>query len=156
MQHLKHTIIYRILNKHQIIDYYRYIDDILIIYNEQYTKIENTLNEFNSVHHKIKFTMKKETRNRINYLDMTTIKEHNKITFNIFRKPTTTDSIIHNDSCHFNEHKRSAINYLLNHMNTYPLTQENKDRELTIINEILKNNGYQKQPTNFQTKIKPP
>jgi hypothetical protein len=41
-------------------------------------------------------------------------------------------------------------------MNTYPLTQENKDRELTIINEILKNNRYQQLPTNFQYQNKVP
>jgi hypothetical protein len=85
---------------------------------------------------------------------MTIIKQHNKLKFNIYKKPTTTDSIIHNDSGHPNEHERSAINYLLNRMNTYPLTQGNKDRELTIINEILKDNGYQQQPINLQYKNK--
>jgi hypothetical protein len=41
-------------------------------------------------------------------------------------------------------------------MNTYPLTQENKDQELRIINEILKNNAYQQLPTNLQHKNKAP
>jgi hypothetical protein len=91
--------------------------------------------------------MEKETQNRINYLDITITKEHNNLTFDIYCKPTTTDSIIHNDSCHPNEHKKSATNYLINRMNTYPLTQENKENELTIINEILKNNGYQQPST---------
>jgi hypothetical protein len=35
IQYLEHTIIYQILNRNQIIDYYRYVDDILIIYNGQ-------------------------------------------------------------------------------------------------------------------------
>jgi hypothetical protein len=87
---------------------------------------------------------------------MTISKEHHKLTFDIYRKPTTTDSIIHNESCHPNEHKRSAINYLVNRMNMYPLTQENRDQELTTINEILKNNEYQQLPTNFQQKSKDP
>jgi hypothetical protein len=30
IHHLEHTKIVKILNKHQIIDYYRYMDDILI------------------------------------------------------------------------------------------------------------------------------
>jgi hypothetical protein len=68
---------------------------------------------------------------------MTVVKEHNKLTFDIYRKPTTTDSIMHNDSCHPNEHKKSAINYLINRMNTYPISQVNKDHEQTIINETL-------------------
>jgi hypothetical protein len=140
IQHLEHTIIHKILKKHQIIDYYRYVDDILIIYNEHHTNIDNTLDEFNRIHPKIKFTIEKETQNKINYLDLTLTKEENKLTFAIYRKPTNTDSIIHIDSCHHNEHKKSAINYLINRMNTYPFTHINKDQEQTIIKEILKKN----------------
>jgi hypothetical protein len=87
--------------------------------------------------------VEKETQNRINYLDLTITKEDNKLTFVIYRKPTTTDSIIHNDSCHPNEHKKLAINYLINHMNTYSLTHRNKNLEQTIIKEILKNRYQQ-------------
>jgi hypothetical protein len=47
IQHLEHTIIYKILQKHQIIDYYRYLDDILIVYNEHQTNIDSTIDEFN-------------------------------------------------------------------------------------------------------------
>jgi hypothetical protein len=151
IQYLDHTIIYRILRKHQIIDYYCYVDDILIIYNEQRTNIKNTLDEFNNIHQKIKFTMEQETLNKISHLDLTIIKEHNRLTFNIYRKPTTTDSIIPNDSYHPNEHKKSAIKYLINRINTYPLTHTNRKHELTLISGILKN-GYQQQLT---TKLPP-
>jgi hypothetical protein len=72
--------------------------------------------------------MEKEAQNRINYLNLTDTKEHNKLTFGIYQKPTTTDPIIH-DSCHPNERKKSAINYLINRTNTYLLTQANKDQE---------------------------
>jgi hypothetical protein len=41
-----------------------------------------------------------ETNNKLNYLDITINNKHNTLTFNIYRKPTTTDLIIHNDSCH--------------------------------------------------------
>jgi hypothetical protein len=33
VQFLEHTVIYKILEKRQIIDYYRYVDDILITLN---------------------------------------------------------------------------------------------------------------------------
>jgi hypothetical protein len=36
--------------------------DTLIIYNEHHTNTENTLDEFNRIHPKIKFTMEKETQ----------------------------------------------------------------------------------------------
>jgi hypothetical protein len=62
------------------------------------------LEEFNTVHPNLKFTLETETHNKINYLDIT-INKQDKLTFGIYRKPTTTDIIIHNKSCHPNEHK---------------------------------------------------
>lgn len=47
IQYLERTIIVNILNKNQIIDYYRYVDNILIIYNAQTTNISANLDEFN-------------------------------------------------------------------------------------------------------------
>jgi nucleoside-specific outer membrane channel protein Tsx len=47
----------KILNKHRIIDYYRYADDILIMYNTHYTNIENTLEEFNTIYPKLKLNI---------------------------------------------------------------------------------------------------
>jgi hypothetical protein len=35
IQNLEHASIADILHKHQIIDYYRYVDDILVVYDEQ-------------------------------------------------------------------------------------------------------------------------
>jgi hypothetical protein len=96
--------VHRILEEHQIIDYYRYVDDILIIYNSEYTNILNTLNEFNTVHPKLKFTLETEAQNKINYLAITINKQHDTPKFGIFRKPTTRDAIIHN-SCHPNEQR---------------------------------------------------
>jgi hypothetical protein len=37
---------------------------------------ENILHEFNTIYPKIKFTMEKETKNRINYLDLTITKKN--------------------------------------------------------------------------------
>jgi hypothetical protein len=109
--------------KKHIIDYFRYDNDLLIIYNKDTTNIENTLADFNYIHPNFQFTIEKETQNKLNYLDITITNLHNTLTFNIwvFRKPTSTDLIIH-DSCHPQEHKNAAINYLINHMNTYPIT----------------------------------
>jgi hypothetical protein len=59
MQYIQHKIIVDILMKYQIIDYYRYVDDILIIYNTQTTNIHNALNEFNRIHPKLSSQWKK-------------------------------------------------------------------------------------------------
>jgi hypothetical protein len=39
-------------------------------------------------------------------------------------------------------------------MNTYPLTQTNKNQEYAIIKEILKNNGYQQLNTLYKSQSK--
>jgi hypothetical protein len=105
---------------------------ILLIYDTQTTNINNTLNEFYMINPKIKFRMEEEQNNKINYLDTTIIKTHNGLHMGLYRKPTTTDHIIHNDSCHSYRHKKAAINYLINRMNKYPLTHTNISQEKTI------------------------
>jgi hypothetical protein len=125
IRYLEHTKIVKILNEYHIIDHHRYVDNILIIYNTHTTNIKNTLMEFNAVHQKIKFTIKKETCNKLNYPE----DKHSQLTFGIHQKPTTTDLIIHNNSCHAYEHKKSAINYLINRMNTYQLLIEMRTKD---------------------------
>jgi hypothetical protein len=96
--YLEYTKITKILNKHQIIYYYRYVDDILILYNTHTANIENTLTEFNIIHPKIKFSIEKETHDKLNYLNLAITNKQNQLTFGICWKPTTTDIIIHNNS----------------------------------------------------------
>jgi hypothetical protein len=59
----------------------------------------------------------------------------------MYRKPTITDTINPNDSCHPKEHKRAAIRCLANRMETYNLNATNKEKENTT-KQILYNNTY--------------
>jgi hypothetical protein len=70
-----------------------------------------------------------------------------KLTFGIYRKLTDTDLIIHNDTSHPSEHKRSAIKYLINRIIMYQITHENKVLEVNTISEILANNRYRQHMT---------
>jgi hypothetical protein len=79
MQFLEHTVIYKIIKKRQIMDYSGYVDDILIIYNSEHTNIYNTLQDINTVHPKLKFTLETETQNKINYLNITISKQYDKL-----------------------------------------------------------------------------
>jgi hypothetical protein len=62
LQSLEHNQIMHILKKHKIISYHRYVDDILIIFDTTNTNINNTLADFNNVHHKIQFTIENEQK----------------------------------------------------------------------------------------------
>jgi hypothetical protein len=85
MQYLEHY--------HHVMDYYRYVDDILIIYNEDCTNTDDMLKEFNSIHPNIQYTIQNQTNNKLNYLDVSIKNIHNRFTFNIYKKPMTSDQL---------------------------------------------------------------
>jgi len=127
---MEHTRLQTILTGNNIFGYFRYVDDILIVYNEKDTDIDLLLEQFNNTMPTMKFSLQKETNNSINFLDITIHKNHGNISFSAYRKPTTTDTIILKDSCHSQEHKQAVIRYLFTRMNNYhlerPRVQHNK------------------------------
>jgi hypothetical protein len=100
LQNLEYTKIVKILTDNNILAYFRYVDDILIVYDDDSTDIHKIYKAVNSLAPTIKFTMETENDNKINFLDITIHKERNGFSFNIFRKPTATDIIIPKGSCH--------------------------------------------------------
>jgi len=50
LQHTEHSHLPRLTQKHKIINYFRYFDDILLIYDSSQTNIQSSLKDFNSIH----------------------------------------------------------------------------------------------------------
>jgi hypothetical protein len=73
--------------------------------------------------------LEEETNNKINFLDITIIRNVDSTQFNIYRKPTVTDAINPADSCHPNEHKLSAVKFLKHRNKTFLTNPENKQQE---------------------------
>jgi hypothetical protein len=93
----------------------------------------------------MQFTIKEEQNNKINFLEITIKKENNTITFDMYRKPTATDTTIPQlMPCH--RTKLSAIRYLQN--TTYLLNDYNKNKEEKIRDHILHNNKYDSSTLN--------
>jgi len=113
LQFLENTKIYDILQKTRVEGYFRYVDDILIVYNENFTDVNEIHNMFNSVSPDLNFMLEQEQNNGLNFLDLTIKKTPNKMIFDIYRKPATSDNIIPNDSCHPSEHKLATIRYFI-------------------------------------------
>jgi len=90
--------------------------------------------------------LEEEQNNQISFLDITIKKNQKGLSFEVHRKPTTTDIIIPNDSCHPNEHKTAAIRYYHNRLDTYRLTHQNRKKEKETIRQILANNKYDAHP----------
>jgi hypothetical protein len=104
LQHLEHTKIIDILTQHTILSYHRYVDDILVIYDDNITDIYEVHTTLNSLTPTIKFTLEKENKHHINFLDLTIHNTDGKLSFSIYRKPTATDIIIPANSSHPPEH----------------------------------------------------
>jgi hypothetical protein len=124
LQFLEHNEFLKILSDHKIVSYSRYVDDILLIYNHSITNIEQVLNAFNNIHNNIQFILEKEDNNKINFLDIALHRLHSKLEYKIYRKPTSTSSIIHSTSCHPGEHKTMAFNFIFNRLSAYLLTKQ--------------------------------
>ena len=75
-------------------------------------------------------------------LNILIIKTKDKISFDIYRKKTTSDIIIPNDSCHPTEQKLAAIRYFTNRINTYSLDHTEKQAETIIVKQIVNNNKF--------------
>jgi hypothetical protein len=59
IHNIEHKQLYPVLLKRKIIGYFRYVDDILIIYNKKKTNIDETIAEFNKQGTNIRFSMEK-------------------------------------------------------------------------------------------------
>jgi len=64
---MENTTIHELLKKHRIEGYFWYVDDILVIYNDDNTNIYNVLEDFNNLAPKLKFALEKEQKNQINF-----------------------------------------------------------------------------------------
>jgi hypothetical protein len=139
---LENTVVYDTLKNSNIEGYLRYVNDILLVYNEELTDIKDVLNSLNSIAPSLNFTVEMEQDNKLNFLDLTISKTAEKFSFNIFRKPTTSDTIIPNDSCHPSEQKTAAIRYFANRIKSYELDQDSKQKEVDTVKQIIHNNKY--------------
>lgn len=125
------------------IDYwYRYVDDIICLWKGTNRQLDNFLDYLNSLHRRIKFTVEIEKDHCLNFLDLKISRTNGSHQFTIFRKPTSTDSIIPFNSCHPVIHKMAAFNSMVDRLMNVPSTEEDFNREKDIIKQIATNNGY--------------
>ena len=141
LQYIEYTEICNIIKQHNIIGYFRYVDDILIVYNDKDTNIQNVLKLFNNISPTLNFTIEHEVNNSINFLDLT-IYKNQQFSFRVYRKPTATDIIIPLGSNQHPAQKIAAISYFANRIITYPLDNKDKDIDCYNVKQILYNNKF--------------
>ncbi|CAK1596620.1 unnamed protein product [Parnassius mnemosyne] len=137
-----------------ILYYYRYVDDIIICWTGTRRQLDVFLNKINRVHDKIKFKLELEQDCSLNFLDLTITRKESSHVFQIYRKPTHTDTVIPASSCHPWQHKVAAFYCYINRLFTVPLSKENYLKELNIIYQIAVSNGFSKNLINNLIKKK--
>lgn len=80
--------------------------------------------------------------NKLNFLDLTLEIVDHKIDISIYRKPMTTDAIIHNKSNAPVSHKHAALHALAHRAAMIPMSNHNLQIELNNIRHIAQKNGY--------------
>ena len=66
LQHTENSHLAHPAQKHKIINYFHYVDDIFLIFDPNYTNIQAILNDFNAIHPKLHFTSEIEQNNTLN------------------------------------------------------------------------------------------
>ena len=72
LQHTENIHLTHLAHKHSIVNYFRYVDDTLLIFDPTHTNIQAILDDFSTiiVHPKLHFTAEVQRDNTLNYLDI--------------------------------------------------------------------------------------
>ena len=150
---IEETYVKQWLDSKELAYYKRYVDDILIMYDQNKTNEQTILHQINKIDKNLQFKMSTE-ENNTNYLDISICRNNNNIDLNIYKKPTSTNTTIQLSSNHPYEHKIAAFRYYIHRMITLPITEKSKQEKWKTILTIAKNNGYSVNTTNnLKTKL---
>jgi hypothetical protein len=120
LQNLENTHLTALADKHKIIKYLRYVDDILLIYFSDHTDTQKILDDFNTLHPKLSFTAEAESDNKINYLDVTSHRTPIRWKTAIYRKPTFITNLFRKTDLKVALRTNNTIQSLLMHKQQTP------------------------------------
>jgi hypothetical protein len=69
LQNIEYLHLAHLTHKHKIINYWRYVDDIVLIFDSNHTNIQEILDDFNALRPKLHFTAEAERDHTISHLD---------------------------------------------------------------------------------------
>ena len=107
MGYLEDTILNSLVEKPLV--WWRYIDDVFMIWQHGEEKLKEFLKILNSCHPTIKFTSE-YSLDKVNILDVEVIRSGNKLLTDLYIKPTDTHQYLEFSSCHV-YHSKKFIPY---------------------------------------------
>ena len=122
--------------------WWRYIDDIFIIWTHGTDKLQTFIDFINKQHPTIQFTADDKNHHKIPFLDVTVSLQDGKISTDLYVKPTDTHQYLLSSSCH-PKHTKTSISYIL------PLgltricsTNDSFEQRKTELTKYLTDRGY--------------
>ena len=121
----------------------RYVDDTFVIIKNK-ANAEIILDFLNRQHNTIKFTMEKQLKNEINFLDIKIKRDDLNSTFitSTYRKPTFTGVMLNWNSLTSIRYKTGLIKCLLDRSNKICSKDEQKVDEMQQLRDLLLKNNY--------------
>ena len=120
----------------------RYVENLISIWKGSDRQPTLLLDFLNSFYPAIKFIQKIEVHQQLNILDLTICRITDSLEYEIYRKPTSTDTVIASDSYQSYKVKMAAFHSLTHRILNIPLSTINYNSELDKIHSIATNNGY--------------
>jgi hypothetical protein len=144
MCHLESKIFSECPKHFKPIFYRRYVDDTFTLF-QNHDQVTLFLTYINSLHPNIKFTYESEKDGKLNFLDMTIIKQNRSFATSIYRKPTYSDLGINYFSYIPYIFKINAIKTLI--YRAYHLCSDFSfiDKEFNFLINFFKNNCFPKK-----------
>ena len=120
-----------------------YVDDTFVMWKHGYRELQGFLGHLNAQCAEIQFTMEKETKGSIPFLNVH-VKDGSKLATSVYRKPTHTDCYLHYSS-HHHPNVKSGVVFCLQHRAEGICKQDSAlADERKHVQNVLMTNGYPK------------
>ena len=127
-----------------VVHWYRFVDDVFAVFRGNESDVISFIDDVNKLHPNIDFTYELEQNNSLPFLDIKVSRDRDRhrLSFNIYRKDTTTDHVIPYDSYHPLSHKLSAFHSYFVRLFSIPLSDIDFKIEYNTIIKIAENNNF--------------
>ena len=121
--------------------WWRYIDDIFLIWEHGEENLKSFIECLDTFHPSIKFTHKWSNQT-VDFLDVQVTIKENKLSTDLFVKPTDTHQYLHSSSCHAFHSKRSIPYSQALRLNKICSDNDTFDKRCNQLEEWLLKRGY--------------
>ena len=141
----------------RFLKYFRYVDDVFVLFDECTVDIQSVLQDFNCIHENLKFTLEMEADESLAFLDVCISRcSDGSVSTSVFRKCTWSGLYTHFHSFVPVQYKANLVRCLVNRVFRI-CTPDKLDQEVKKVYCVLESNGY---PPSFVRKFgqlpKPP